>query len=106
VLSGLKAEAVEPTLILWSLWQELRMIWVTLVPGPPVPPIWTRNRAAMPVAAARFKSLGRAQFLRLNTRLAEIDRIAKGRRHGNVWDELSLLVAEFASGTPVLRAVA
>lgn len=106
VLAGLRAEGVEPTLILWAVWQELRALWLTLVPGAPVQAIWSRNRNHMAVAATRLKPLGRAFFARLNERAAVADRIAKGRLHGNVWDALGLLVAEFASGRTVLREVA
>jgi DNA polymerase-3 subunit delta len=106
VLSGLKAEGVEPTLVLWTLWQELRMVWMTLVPGAPVPAVWSRNRQLMAPAAARMKSLGRAHFAGLNERMARTDRVLKGRAAGHAWDELALLVAEFARGLPVLTRVA
>jgi DNA polymerase-3 subunit delta len=106
VLAGLKAEGVEPTLVCWSLWQELRALWLQLVPGAPLPTVWTRNRDHVPVAAARFKSLGRAFFARIDTRLAEADRIAKGRQHGNAWDALGLAAAEFASGRAILAEAA
>jgi DNA polymerase III subunit delta len=106
VLAGLKAEGVEPTLILWSLWQELRMVWLTLVPGAPLPGVWSRNRNLIAPAAARLKPLGRAFFARVNERMAAADRIVKGRQWGNPWDALALLVAEFAAGRAVLREAA
>jgi DNA polymerase-3 subunit delta len=101
VLAGLKAEGMEPTLVLWTLWQELRMLWITLVPGAPVPGVWSRNRQLLPAAAARLKPLGRAWFARLGERLAEADRIIKGRQPGDAWDQLALLVTEFAGGRPM-----
>jgi DNA polymerase III subunit delta len=103
VLAGLRAEGVEPTLILWAVWQELRMVWVTLVPGAPVSSIWSRNRNHIAPAVARLRPLGRAFFARLNERAAAADRIAKGRQRGNAWDALALLVAEFASGRAALQ---
>lgn len=106
VLAGLKAEGVEPTLVLWSLWQELRMLWTTLVPGAPVPGAWSRNRQLMGTAASRLRPQGRAFFARLELRLAEADRIIKGRLHGDAWDALGLLVAEFAGGRAVLGEAA
>jgi DNA polymerase-3 subunit delta len=106
ILSSLRAEGAEPTLVLWSLWQELRMVWTTLVPGAPLPGVWSRNRNAIAVAASRFRPLGRTALMRLDERMASIDRIVKGRKFGSAWDELALLVAEFATGTAVLRAVA
>jgi DNA polymerase III subunit delta len=104
VLAALRAEGEEPTLVLWSLWQELRMVWLTLVPGAPVGGIWSRNRDLLPMAAARFKPLGRAYFARLNEQVARTDQVIKGQRFGNAWDELALLVADFAGGNAVLRA--
>ena len=50
-----------------------------------------------------MKALGRAFFARLDMQMAEADRIIKGRRAGNAWDALALIVAEFASGRVVLR---
>jgi len=106
VLAGLRAEGEEPTLVLWSLWQELRMVWLTLVPGAPVNGIWSRNRQLLPVAAARFKPLGRAWFAQLNAHVARTDQVIKGQRYGNAWDELALLVAEFSGSSAVLRSAA
>jgi len=108
VLAGLRAEGVETPLVLWSVWQELRMLWLTLVPGAPLPGVFSRNKDLLGPAAARLRPLGRAFFARLDTRMAEVDQIAKGRRAGNAWDALALVVAEFAGGRPLLdaRAVA
>ena len=33
ILAGLHAAGVEPTLILWAVCQELRTVWLALVPG-------------------------------------------------------------------------
>jgi DNA polymerase-3 subunit delta len=104
VLAGLRAEGVETPLVLWSVWQELRMLWLALVPGAPLPGVFSRNKELIPAAAARLKPLGRAFFARLDTRMAEVDLIAKGRRAGNAWDALALVVAEFAGGRPLLEA--
>jgi DNA polymerase-3 subunit delta len=103
VLAGLRSEDVEPTLVLWSLWQELRALWLQLVPGAPLPGVWSRNREHLAAAAARLKPAGRGFFAYLDTQMAEADRILKGRRHGNAWDALALIVAEFAAGRVVLR---
>lgn len=104
VLAGLKAEGVEPTLVLWSVWQELRALWQVLLPGPPISGVWSRNKAHLPAAAARLKPLGRAFFARLEGRMAAADRVIKGRQAGHAWDELSLVVAEFAAGRGMLPA--
>jgi len=102
VLAGLKAEGVEPTLVLWSVWQELRALWQVLLPGPPISGVWSRNKSHLPAAAARLKPLGRAFFARLEGRMAAADRVIKGRQAGHAWDELSLVVAEFAAGRGML----
>lgn len=104
VLAGLKAEDVEPTLVLWSLWQELRALWLLLVPGAPLPGVWSRNKEHLAAAAARLKPLGRAFFAHLDARMAAADRIVKGRQHGNAWDAIALLATEFASGRVQLAA--
>lgn len=104
VLAGLRAEGVEPTLVLWSVWQELRALWQTLLPGPPISGVWSRNKSHLPAAATRLKPLGRAFFARLEGRMATADRIIKGRQAGHAWDELSLVVAEFAAGRAMLPA--
>ena len=106
VLAGLRAEGVEATLVLWSVWQELRALWQMLLPGPPVSGAWSRNKSLLPAAAARLKPLGRAFFARIDARMAVIDRVVKGRQWGNAWDELGVLVAEFAGGRSVLPASA
>jgi DNA polymerase III subunit delta len=106
VLAGLRAEGVEPTLILWAIWQELRTVWLTLVPGAQASTIWSRNRNHVAQAVTRLRPQGRAFFARLNERAAAADRIVKGRQQGNVWDALALLVAEFAAGRAVLQEAA
>jgi len=106
VLAGLRAEGVETPLVLWSVWQELRMLWLALVPGAPLPGVFSRNKELIPAAASRLRPLGRAFFARLDTRMAEVDLMAKGRRAGNAWDELALVVAEFAGGRALLVEVA
>jgi DNA polymerase-3 subunit delta len=102
VLAGLKAEGVEPTLVLWAVWQELRALWQVLLPGSPISGVWSRNKSHLPAAAARLKPLGRAFFARLEGRMATADRVIKGRQRGHAWDELSLVVAEFAAGRDML----
>jgi DNA polymerase-3 subunit delta len=98
VLAGLRAEGVEPTLVLWALWQELRALWLLLLPGAPVSGVWSRNRSLQPAAAARLRPLGRAFMAGIDARLAAADRVIKGRQPGNAWDELAQAATEFASG--------
>jgi hypothetical protein len=79
---------------------------MSLVPGAPLPGVWSRNRNLIAPAAARLRPLGRAFFERINYRMAAADRITKGRQTGNAWDALALLVAEFAAGRAILREAA
>lgn len=106
IVAALRAEGVEPTLVLWSIVQELRMLWLQLVPGAPVQGIWSRNKNALAAAAPRFRQRGRSAFARLTERAARADRTIKGFNGGNAWDEIALLVAEFASGESPLAPAA
>ncbi|MGC4029742.1 MAG: DNA polymerase III subunit delta [Steroidobacteraceae bacterium] len=106
ILGALRAEGVEPTLVLWSVLQELRMLWLQLVPGPQVAGIWSRNRGAQGAALPRFRQRGRAGFARLTEQAARADRIIKGIERGQAWDEIALLVAEFTSGGAPLQPAA
>lgn len=108
ILAALRAEGEEPTLILWSLVQELRSLWLRLVPGAPVPGVWSRNRGAVDAAAPAFRQRGRAAFARLAARAARIDRINKGQARGllqdHAWNELAALVVDFTTGENLVAA--
>ncbi len=106
ILATLRAEGVEPTLVLWSVLQELRMLWLQLVPGPQIQGVWSRNRNAQGAALPRFRQRGRAGFARLAEQAARADRIIKGIEKGRAWDEIALLVAEFTSGGAPLQPAA
>jgi DNA polymerase-3 subunit delta len=103
ILQSLQGEGAEPTLVLWAILQEMRNLWTKLVPGAPLPGVWSRNTAQLPQAIARFRAApsGRALFQRMSARASRVDRIIKGRLSGNPWDELTLLALEFA-GHPAL----
>ena len=103
ILQSLQGEGAEPTLVLWAILQEMRNLWTKLVPGAPLPGVWSRNTAQLPQAMARFRAApsGRALFRRMAARASRVDRIIKGRLAGNAWDELTLLALEFA-GKPAL----
>jgi DNA polymerase III subunit delta len=103
ILAGLKAEGVEATLVLWALWQELRAVWVTLVAGPDVRAIWSRNKTHVPTAAARWKLLGRPFIARMECHMSRVDQIIKRGHRGNAWDELALIASELATGKAAIR---
>ncbi len=103
ILQSLRGEGEEPTLVLWAILQEMRNLWTKLVPGAPLPGVWSRNTAQLPQAMARFRAApsGRAVFRRLAVRASRVDRIIKGRLSGNPWDELTQLALEFAGRPPL-----
>ena len=98
ILASLQGEGTEPTLVLWAILQEMRNLWLKLVPGAPIPGVWSSNTAQLPRAISRFRTAPspRALFMRLAERAARADRMIKGRLSGNPWDELTQLALEFA----------
>ncbi len=81
ILGSLKAEGVEPTLVLWVLLRELR-------------------------GMAYGRAGARAPLLRLVRRAARADRMIKGLAVGDAWDELAVLAVELTGRAylPLLRS--
>jgi DNA polymerase III subunit delta len=98
ILASLRSEGTEPTLVLWAILQEMRNLWLKLVPGAPIPGVWSSNTAQLPQAISRVRAAPspRALFMRLGERASRADRMIKGRLAGNPWDELTQLALEFA----------
>ncbi|MFO1427936.1 MAG: DNA polymerase III subunit delta [Steroidobacteraceae bacterium] len=99
VLDGLRGEGIEPTLVLWALARELRMLWALRLAdsgaaGALEPP---SHAAALQKARRR---LPRFPVARLNARALRADRMIKGRLAGSPWDEMLLLAAEFCGLRP------
>ena len=103
VLASLRNEGTEPVLVLWAILQEMRNLWVSMVPGPRLQGVWSSNSAQLSTAMARLRrgDLPRT-FMRLNERASRADRAAKGRLAGDAWDEIAQLVLEFAGAPGVL----
>jgi len=80
ILGGLQAEGSEPPLVLWALGRELRAMQ-------------TRGSAAP-----------RLPFARLSVRAGRADRMSKGLKQGDAWDEMALLAVEM-TGRPCLPIV-
>lgn len=102
ILAGLRAEGVEPTLVLWSITRELRNLWslrrgddLARRHGPRLPP---QQLAALERARPRA---ARLPYARLASRALRADRMIKGRLGGDPWDELVLLCAEFCGLRPL-----
>ena len=98
VLAGLRAEGVEPTLVLWAINKAVHDLWKAQAAraGPMPPRTWQRPAQA----AALAQGLRRARsvpFGRVTLRAERADRMIKGRLAGDAWDELALLTAEFCT---------
>jgi DNA polymerase-3 subunit delta len=91
ILAGLRSEGVEPTLALWSLAREIRNVWGTTQPGPARG--WQKPSAALENAKRRA---ARLPYARLAARISRADRMIKGQHRGDTWDEMALLIVEFA----------
>lgn len=94
MLEVLRAEGVEPTLVLWSLSKSVRDLWgaVQGTPG------WRRPSAGLEQGQRRAPKL---HFGRLNARAARADRMIKGRETGDAWDEMALLAMDICA-RPIL----
>ncbi len=101
MIGGLRAEGVEPTLVLWSLSKAVRDLWNSLSgpPGGGARP-WQRQTAALQKGQRRARQLS---FRQLAARAARADRMIKGKDVGNAWDEIALLAADLCA-QPVLTA--
>lgn len=94
VLSHLKAEGIEPILILWAIAKETRTLlalheglaqrlnWADLCRQHF---IWDNKKAAYQQA---LKRLTRAELKTLLPKLVQIDQMIKGLRQGETWDQL------------------
>jgi DNA polymerase III subunit delta len=91
ILAGLRSEGVEPTLALWSVAREIHNVWATTQQGPSRG--WQKPSAALENAKRRAAKL---PYARLAARTSRADRMIKGQQRGDAWDELALLIVEFA----------
>jgi DNA polymerase-3 subunit delta len=100
MLEVLRAEGVEPTLVLWSLSKSMRELWGTVQSpgGSGRAPAWRRQSAALQQGERRAPKL---HFGRLTARAARADRMIKGRETGDAWDEMSLLAMDICA-SPIL----
>jgi DNA polymerase-3 subunit delta len=101
ILNGLRAEGVEPTLVLWSLSKAVRDLWsaMTAPPGGRAR-AWPRQTAALEKGQRRAPQLS---FPRLTARAVRADRMIKGRQAGDAWDEMALLAVDICA-RPVLSS--
>ena len=94
MIEGLRAEGVEPTLVLWSLSKSVRDLWGALHSPGGRAPAWRRQTAALDQAKQRAPKL---HFGRLTARATRADRMIKGRESGDAWDEMALLAMDICA---------
>jgi DNA polymerase-3 subunit delta len=92
ILAGLRSEGVEATLALWALSREVHNVWGT-TQNDSGSRGWQKPSAALENAKRRA---GRLPYARLAARLSRADRMIKGQHRGDAWDEMALLIVEFA----------
>lgn len=108
ILRGLQGEGEEPTLVLWALAREVRLLVVVAdevrrgaaadqVMGRHG--IWDNRKALVHAALKRHSAPG---LRRLLHEAARADRVIKGAERGNAWDEL-LQVALGLAGVTLLQ---
>jgi DNA polymerase-3 subunit delta len=105
ILSGLRGEGVEPTVVLWALARELRvMLSLIAASGRGLAAelqrlrIWSSRKHLYESAVPRLSVTAvRAMLLRA----ARLDRVIKGVEAGNVWDELLQLTLMLAGVRPL-----
>lgn len=110
ILETLKAEKTEPTLILWGITRELRLLAslaAQLKQGLTYENLFQQHRvySRRQTAIRNFlKNHSEETCWELLTHAAEIDRSIKGALPGNPWDRLQLFCLRVGSGvTPTIR---
>jgi DNA polymerase-3 subunit delta len=92
ILAGLRSEGVEPTLALWAISREIHNVWGSTNQAAGNRG-WQKPSAAFENAKRRA---ARLPYARLAARLSRADRMIKGQHRGDAWDEMALIVVEFA----------
>jgi len=107
VLAALRAEGVEPALVLWALAREvhgMQQVSADLAAGKPQGQVFKARRIwsqRAPRVAAAMRRLGPRHWAALVARLARLDRVMRGRETGDIWLELERFSLRLA-GLPVL----
>jgi DNA polymerase III subunit delta len=94
MIEGLRAEGVEPVLVLWSLSKAVRDLWGATHGTGGGGRSWGRQSAALEKGQRRAAQLS---FGRLTVRAARADRMIKGRETGDAWDEMALLAMDICA---------
>jgi DNA polymerase-3 subunit delta len=94
MLAGLKAEGAETVLLLWALTREIRTLeamTAQMEQGERLEQVMAKYRVwpkRKPLVNAGLRRHNRRTWLRLLQQAAQVDLMIKGRKTGNVWDEL------------------
>lgn len=107
MLESLRAEGMEPMLVLWALTREARALAslsVRVAAGESVEQaldaarVWSRRQ---PLVRQALKRLAPAAWLGVMQRAARIDRVIKGRATGDAWRELQNLALAMGGLKPL-----
>jgi DNA polymerase-3 subunit delta len=101
ILSGLRAEGVDPVLVLWALAREIRTLTTMarelqgrgLTQVLAAHQVWDKRK---PLVSAVLQRIRGRQWWSLLQQCAQLDRVIKGRAAGNAWDELLQLTLSLA----------
>jgi DNA polymerase-3 subunit delta len=97
ILTGLRNEGAEPTLILWALVRELRGLWQARererLASHGAAGGWNLAAKSSPRALARAPKMPLARLLR---EAARTDRIIKGLAQGDAWSAVTALTSQMA----------
>ncbi len=102
MLRGLRAEGEAPAFILWALTREARLLALLgfeIEAGRPLAQVldthqvWTKRKPLVSQALKRSRQPQREAWL---TRAALTDRVIKGRRPGDPWQEIECLALDMA----------
>ena len=108
ILAGLREEGTEPSLVSWALAREIRAVCAMageIEGGAPVERVlanhrvWDRRKGMIRAALRRHSS---ADWIRILHQAAAVDRVIKGARRGDPWDEL-LRLGLSTGGMMILR---
>ncbi len=109
ILNGLRAEGVEPVLVLWALTREIRTLCsmsLAMQQGDSPAQILTKYRVwdkRKPPVQAALRRFPLKRWHGLLWQAGEVERVVKGQAAGKAWDELLQLTLKIA-GTPLFRA--
>lgn len=106
VLNCLEQQSVEPTLVLWALSKEVRLLFDLtrqLEQGQSVQKLIEREAfGKRPLLQLALRRLNNKTLKKLLTKLTELDQLIKGMHSGNIWLELNRLSLALAGKEALL----